>query len=149
MMSCSFVTAAQAVSYFEHAKEYYTKNMTNYDRWHGALAEAYGLRGELSKEQFDQVLETINNAGRKRAGLDCTFSAPKSVSLAAAKDEQTRLDMIASHQAAVKRVVDKTEMELLQTRSNGKAFLSRNAIIAEFLHTTARPTEMIMEPQKK
>ena len=141
MMSCSFVTAAQAENYFEHTKDYYTKNQTNYDRWHGTLAAAYGLKGELSKEQFDQVLETINNAGRKRAGLDCTFSVPKSVSLATAKDEQTRADMIASHQTAVKRAVERIEMELLQTRSNGKTFLSRNAIIAEFLHTTARPTE--------
>lgn len=141
MMSCSFVTAAQAGSYFEHTKDYYTKNQTNFDRWHGTLAAAYGLKGEMSKEQFDEVLASIDKSGRKRAGLDCTFSAPKSVSLATAKDEQTRLDMISSHQAAVKRAVDKTEMELLQTRSNGKTFLSRNAIIAEFLHTTARPTD--------
>jgi len=141
MMSCSYVTAAQAESYFEHTKDYYTKNQTNFDRWHGTLAEAYGLHGEMSKEQFDEVLDSINKAGRKRAGLDCTFSAPKSVSLAMAKDEQTRLEMITSHQAAVARAAEKIEMELLQTRSNGKTFLSRNAMIAEFLHTTARPTE--------
>ena len=141
MMSCNFVTAAQAESYFEHTKDYYTKNQTNFDRWHGTLAEAYGLKGELSKEQFDEVLKSIDEAGRKRAGLDCTFSAPKSVSLATAKDEQTRLDMIESHQAAVKRAIDKIEMELLQTRSNGKTFNSHNAMVAEFLHTTARPTE--------
>ncbi len=141
MMSCNFVTAAQAESYFEHTAEYYTKNQTNYDRWHGTLAEAYGLKGELSKEQFDEVLKSIDEAGRKRAGLDCTFSAPKSVSLATAKDEQTKLDMIESHQAAVKRVIDKIEMEHLLTRSNGKTFNSHNAMVAEFMHTTARPTE--------
>ena len=141
MMSCSYVNSAQAESYFEHTKEYYTKNQTNYDRWHGTLAESYGLKGELSKEQFDEVLKSIDEAGRKRAGLDCTFSAPKSVSLAAAKNEETRLEIIESHQAAVKRAVDKIEMELLQTRSNGKTFNSRNAIVAEFFHPTARPTE--------
>lgn len=141
MMSCNFVTAAQAESYFEHTKDYYTKNQTNFDRWHGTLAEAYGLKGELSKEQFDEVLKSIDEAGRKRAGLDCTFSAPKSVSLATAKDEQTRLDMIESHQAAVKKVIEKIEMEHLLTRSNGKTFNSRNAMVAEFMHTTARPTE--------
>lgn len=141
MMSCNFVTAAQAESYFEHTKDYYTKNQTNFDRWHGTLAEAYGLKGELSKEQFDEVLKSIDEAGRKRAGLDCTFSAPKSVSLATAKDEQTKLDMIESHQAAVKRAIDKIEMELLQTRSNGQTFFSRNAMVAEFMHETARPTE--------
>ena len=141
MLSCSFVTAEQAEKYFEHTQDYYTKNMTNYDRWHGTLAKAYGLEGELSKEQFDEVLKDISNHGRSRAGLDCTFSAPKSVSLATAKDEETRRDMINAHQEAVKRIADKIEMEILQTRSNGKTFLSRNAMMAEFMHTMARPTE--------
>ena len=141
MLSCSFVTAEQAEKYFEHTQDYYTKNMTNYDRWHGTLAKAYGLEGELSKEQFDEVLKDISNHGRSRAGLDCTFSAPKSVSLATAKDEETRQDMIQAHQEAVKRIADKIEMEILQTRNNGKTFLSRNAMMAEFMHTMARPTE--------
>ena len=141
MMSSRFTTSAKAESYFERTKDYYTKNQTNYDRWHGILAEAYGLTGELSKEQFDQMLEYIDQSGRKRAGLDCTFSAPKSVSLAMAKDEATRQDMLEAHQEAVKRLANKIEMELLQTRSNGKTFLSRNAVMAEFMHTTARPTK--------
>ena len=141
MMSCKFVTAQQAENYFEHARDYYTKNRTNYDRWHGSLAAAYGLEGELSKEQFDIVLRNITEKSRKRAGLDCTFSAPKSVSLAMAKNEQTRQEMIEAHQEAVSRVAKKIELELLQTRSNGKTFLSRNAIMAEFMHTMARPTK--------
>lgn len=141
MMSCHFMTAAKAESYFEHTKDYYTKNQTNYDRWHGTLAEAYGLTGELSKEQFDQVLEYIGQSKRKRAGLDCTFSSPKSVGLAMAKDEATRQDMLEAHQEAINKVANIIEMELLQTRSNGKTFFSRNAIMAEFVHTTARPTE--------
>ena len=141
MLSCSFVTAGQAEKYFEHTQDYYTKNMTNYDKWHGTLAEAYGLKGELSKEQFDELLKDITNNGRKRAGLDCTFSAPKSVSLATAKDESTRLDMIQAHQEAVRRIADKIEIELLQTRTDGKTIFSRNAIMGEFLHTMARPTE--------
>ena len=141
MMSCSFVNAEQASKYFEHTTEYYTKNMTNYDRWHGSLAQAYGLDGELSKEQFDEVLKDIAEQGRERAGLDCTFSAPKSVSLAMAKDEETRQDMITSHQKAVEEIAKKIELELLQTRTDGKKIFSRNAIMAEFMHTMARPTK--------
>lgn len=140
MMTSNFVTAKQAEKYFEHTRDYYTKNRTNYDRWHGALAEAYGLEGELSKEQFDVVLKNITKNSRKRAGLDCTFSAPKSVSLAMAKDERTRQDIIEAHQNAVSKVAKKIEVELLQTRRKGKTFLSRNGIMAEFLHTMARPT---------
>ena len=141
MMSCSFVTAGQAEDYFKHNKDYYTKNNTNYDRWHGTLAKTYGLTDELSKEQFDFLLDDISQRGRKRAGLDCTFSAPKSISLAMAKDENTRQDMITAHQNAVSKVIDKIELELLQTRSDVKTIFSRNTIAAEFLHTMARPTK--------
>lgn len=141
MMSCNFVTAEQAETYFKHGKDYYTKNQTNYDRWHGSLAKTYGLTGELSKEQFDFLLDDISKRGRKRAGLDCTFSVPKSISLAMAKDESTRQDMITAHQNAVSKVIEKIELELLQTRSDGKTIFSRNIIAAEFLHTTARPTK--------
>ena len=141
MMSCSFVTAGQAEDYFKHNKDYYTKNNTNYDRWHGSLAKTYGLSDELSKEQFDFLLDDISKRGRKRAGLDCTFSAPKSISLAMAKDENTRQDMITAHQNAVSKVINKIELELLQTRSDGKTIFSRNTIAAEFLHTMARPTK--------
>ena len=141
MMSCHFVNVEMAKKYFEHTNDYYTKNMTNYDRWHGILAEVRGLTGELSKKQFDQELYDTDKAGRKRAGLDCTFSAPKSVGLAMAKDEATRQDMLEAHQEAVKRLANKIEMELLQTRSNGKTFFSRNAVMAEFVHFLARPSE--------
>lgn len=141
MMSCSFVTAEQAEDYFKHNKDYYTKNQTNYDRWHGSLAKTFGLKGELSKEQFDFLLDDITKRGRKRAGLDCTFSAPKSISLAMSKDENTRQDMITAHQNAVSKVIDKIELELLQTRSDGKTIFSRNTIAAEFLHLLARPTK--------
>ena len=142
MMSCNSVTAGQAGTYFEHGKDYYTNNMTNYDRWHGSLAESRGLSGECSKEQFDEILEHIQESGRtKRAGLDCTFSAPKSVSLAMAKDEQTREDMIKAHQAAVAKIAEKIEVEYLRTRSEGQTIFSRNMIAAEFLHTMARPTK--------
>lgn len=142
-MSCSFLSAGQAGTYFEHEKDYYTKNLTNYDKWHGTLAETLGLEGEVSKEQFNKLLDNIHNdKGRdKRAALDCTFSAPKSVSLSLAKDENTRDDMIKAHQAAVSKIANQIEVELLQTRSNGKTIFSRNMIAAEFLHTMARPTK--------
>ena len=144
MLSCAFVTAEQAQEYFDRSTDYYTKNETDYDRWHGTLAETLGLKGklsELSKTQFDKILDGISSSGRTRAGLDCTFSAPKSVSLAMAKDEVTRNEIITCHQDAVKRLADKIEIEYLQTRSNGETFLSRNAVMAEFMHTMARPTK--------
>ncbi len=141
MMSCASLTPAQAEKYFEHESEYYTKNLSNFDRWHGNLSETLGLKGECSKEQFDEVLKHIKESGRERAGVDCTFSAPKSVSLAMSKDEKTRLEMIEAHQKAVARVSDLIELKLLQTRSNKKSHHTMNMIAAEFMHEMARPTK--------
>ncbi len=141
MLTCKSLNFEQAQTYFEKTAEYYTKNMTNYDRWHGNLAAALGMTGECSKEQFDEVLNHIKENGRERAGVDCAFSAPKSVSLATAADEKTRADMIASHQNAVAKIAEEIELRLLQTRSNGKTHQTTNMIAAEFLHEMARPTE--------
>ncbi len=140
MLFCQSMTAGGAGKYFEHAKEYYTKNQSNYDRWHGRLAEKYGLQGEVSEEQFKELLRRIESTGRTRAGEDCTFSAPKSVSIACAKDEATRADMIRCHQRAVKRMADKIEKELLKVRIDGKGVRADRMCAAEFVHQTARPT---------
>lgn len=142
MMSCSALTAGQAGTYFEKERDYYTEHQSNFDRWHGTLAQTRGFSGEVSKEQFDAYLDYIQSVGRtKKAGEDCTFSAPKSVSLAMAKDEQTRLDMIHAHQNAVAAAAQKIELEYVRTRSNRAKIQSRNMSAAEFLHFTARPTE--------
>jgi conjugative relaxase-like TrwC/TraI family protein len=142
MMTCKIVGAGKAKDYFEHEMDYYTKNLSCLDRWHGVLAESRELKGDLSKEQFDYIVDEVaSKRDPKSIGLDCTFSAPKSVSLALAADEKTRQDMINAHQAALSKIVNKIEMEYLETRSKKKTFLSRNAIAAEFTHLTARPTE--------
>lgn len=142
MVSGGVLGVGQAGSYFEHDRDYYTKNMTNRDRWHGNLAKSIGLEGELSEEQFKGMLAHMDESGKKtRAGIDRTFSAPKSVSLMMAKDEATRQEMIDLHQRAVSKALEQIEVELMQTRSNGKKLFSRNMIAAEFVHEMARPTE--------
>lgn len=141
MLTCTNINAGQAKSYYEPELSYYTKNQTNYDRWHGVLAKQYGLVGECSKTQLDNMLAEIAKQGRKDAGFDFTFSAPKSVSLAMAKDEATKADMIDAHQKAVARIMDKIEQEIIQTRSNGERSFSRNMCAAEFVHFTSRPTK--------
>lgn len=142
MMSCHAISGAAAKTYFEHDTDYYTQNRTCYDKWHGSLAEMMGAKDELSKEQFDIFIAQIESVGRTRAGIDCAFSTPKSVSLAMAADDATRADMIAAHQAAVNKIVRKIEMEYIGVKTkNGIPPLSRNMVAAEFVHTTARPTE--------
>ena len=73
--------------------------------------------------------------------MDCTFSAPKSVSLALAAGDDVKKDMIEAHQAATAKMADLIEMQYLRTRTSGNKFLSHNCVAAEFVHLTARPTE--------
>lgn len=141
MMTAHAISAAAASEYFEHTKGYYTKQQTCHDKWHGSLAESMGGRGELSKEQFDHLMnELAANGSGDRAGFDLTFSAPKSVSLSMAKDAATQKDMIEAHQVAVEKMARRIEMDFIQTRIDGKRVRTRNMCASEFVHTMARPT---------
>ena len=103
-MSGTPISYEQAMSYFERSGEYYTKNLTNYDKWHGKLGKKLGLEGELSKEQFDLLGRELLERGRKkRIGFDATFSVPKSVSLAMAESEEAKEKIILIHQRAVSK----------------------------------------------
>ena len=65
------------------------------NRWHGGGAEALGLPERVSRRRFVEVLEghvpgtdvrlgrVVDGKFQHRPGWDCTFSAPKSVSLEA------------------------------------------------------------------
>jgi len=106
------LSAGQAQAY--HSKEFTSAEQAYYNQqgqvrgeWHGRLAEEWGLRGEVSEEQFNRLangqhpgtgeqlvrvresFEYRNEKGETlktmehRAGWDATFSAPKSVSLTA------------------------------------------------------------------
>ncbi len=142
MLSCSKISFNQANTYFDHAEEYYTKNLSCYDRWHGLCAKSNGLKGDLSPEEFKCVVGHIQKySQREYPGIDCTFSAPKSVSLAMAYNETTKADMIRAHQQAVEKIVSKIEIEYMQTRHKKKIVKTMNMQAAEFVHLMARPTK--------
>ncbi len=102
--------------------------------WHGDGAEALGLKpgarvaaGKFEKLLRGHVLGTDIRLGRMRdgqhehrPGFDITFSAPKSVSLAALlpTEERPRGDraVIRAHDAAVRATLDWIEGTMLQTR---------------------------------
>ena len=110
-----------------HAMEYYKEKFTNKKenyysqsgevkgRWCGTLAEEWNLKGEVSSEQYERLVEgqdphtgkqlirsvtareiVDENCKEKltsthRAGWDATISAPKSVSLAALVGDDERV----------------------------------------------------------
>ena len=143
MMSGRAINYEQASSYYEHSEDYYTRHLTNYDRWHGKLAKRLKLSGELSKGEFETLCQNMaEEEQRKRIGFDATFSAPKSVSLALAESEERREELIKIHQTAVERVLAEIEKHHLRTRSNGKKLSARNMACGEFVHFLNRNNEL-------
>jgi conjugative relaxase-like TrwC/TraI family protein len=126
-------------------------------RWHmlSETLERLGLRaGEqvranelvaLMEGRHPTSGEFIRRAGcdgRRAAGIDLTFSAPKSVSVAwALGDGEQRAGIEAAHGRAVEQVMDYLRSEVRVVREGaGGAVLARarDVIAAEYRHTTAR-----------
>jgi conjugative relaxase-like TrwC/TraI family protein len=159
--------AAGAVSYFkeefEHARgSYYTEEGKTVDRWRGELAEHFGLSGEVKREDFERLCEGQDprdgeqlvrlvrphesrnlygdeiETGGHRAGCDITFSAPKSVSLAALVGGDERIQ--EAHAEAVTAALREVE-RYAQARLGGsaKAEPTGKLLFASFEHDASRP----------
>ena len=169
------LSAGQAQAY--HAKEftnaeqgYYSQQGQIHGEWHGRLAAEWGLKGEVSEEQFQRLangqhpesgeqlvrhresLEYQNENGETvktmehRAGWDATFSAPKSVSLTAlvGGDEEVR----EAHRESVRVALDELE-RFVQARMGGNnpAETTGKWVAAKFEHDSARPVDGYAAPQ--
>ena len=110
---------AQGVSYYERDGYYATEDPAHREAsaWAGKGAEALGLSGPVDPDDFSGILEgTVpDGSGRRlgrrlgdgaidhRPGRDVTFSAPKSVSIAALIGGDARI--VAAHDAAVRKAL--------------------------------------------
>src|SRR2546425_5943532 len=161
------LSAGQAKDYYQRefisAKEnYYSESGEVRGQWYGRLAEEWDLKGEVTSEQYERLVagqdphtgeqlvrpvksrEEVNKYGDEittsehRAGWDATFSAPKSVSLAAlvGNDERIRV----AHREAVNEALKVFE-EFTQARMGGNkpAVTTGKMVAAQFEHTAARP----------
>ena len=121
---------AQGASYYER-DGYYAKDDPAHrevSAWAGKGAEDLGLTGPVDPEVFKAVLEghVPDGSGRKlgrrrkdgvlehRPGRDLTFSAPKSVSLAALVGGDARV--VEAHDRAVERTLAWVEGHAAETR---------------------------------
>lgn len=151
--------------YTSPGESYYAEGEEIRGRWHGRLAERWGLRGEVRDEQYERLcngqhpetgeqlvrhLESrtyTNRYGKEvttsghRAGWDATFSAPKTVSLAAVVggDERVR----AAHRESVDAALDALE-PYTQARMGGNrpTEMTGRMIAAKFEHDAARPARL-------
>jgi conjugative relaxase-like TrwC/TraI family protein len=167
MTLSSPLSAGQAKKYYDaeytNAREsYYSEDESIGGEWFGKLAKEWGLEGEVDKEAFarltegqdprtgEQLIRHVsakeyeNQFGEKvknsehRAGYDATFSAPKSVSLAALVGNDDRIR--EAHRTAVKTAMAELE-NYAQARMGGKtpAQTSAKLVAALFEHDSARP----------
>ena len=118
--------------------------------WMGAGAEALGLVGEATAEQFGALGagrnpvsgETIGQGATKVAAFDLCFSAPKSLSVALLADPATREAVIAAHDQAVADALGFLETEGVLAGRRGHGGLRKvpttGAIAAGFGHRSSR-----------
>ncbi len=138
---------------------YYAKDSPEHraaSAWAGRGAEALGLDGPVDADAFRAVLEgeVPDGSGKRfgrrmgdggivhRPGRDLTFSAPKSVSLAALVGGDGRI--VEAHDRAVGRALDWFESNAAETRvqdrSTGRMVRAgeQKTVVARFRHETSR-----------
>ena len=149
---------AQGMRYYE-ADGYYAKDSPEHreaSAWAGKGAAELGLEGPVDPDTFKTVLEgeVPDGSGRRlgkrgkdgdihhRPGRDLTFSAPKTVSLAALIGGDGRI--VGAHGRAVMRTLGWFERNVAETRmqdpATGRMVRAGNqkAVIATFRHDTSR-----------
>ncbi len=129
-------------------------------RWHGSpdLLIRLGLSRdrEVTREELSALMHGVSprdghelrragGDGSRVAGIDMTFSAPKSVSaLWAVSSPYERARIEATHSKAVAGAIARTEreVELVRTRSVGELRWEKasSLLAAEFVHTSSRLT---------
>ena len=132
------------------ADEYYPTEGAG--EWVGAGADAAGLAGPVSGDDLraildgrdprtgEQLADGIRAARRRRPGFDLTFSAPKGVSLLAALDPESRPEVEAAHDEAVRAGLGYLEDHLWARRgADGVGREPVEGIVAAaFPHRTSR-----------
>jgi conjugative relaxase-like TrwC/TraI family protein len=152
MLSLTVISPNQGETYYT-AENYYSneENQAN-STWSGKGARTLGLSGQVQGEAFKNLLHGNSPQGDKtlsgrkinpekhRAGIDLTFSAPKSLSLAALVGGNEALEQ--THRTAVARTLAVIEERYAQTRvrteEGRKAIATGNLIVAQFHHDTSR-----------
>ncbi|MDT7533051.1 conjugative relaxase [Sphingobium sp. SA2] len=144
-------SASGAANYFakdDFKDNYYTADgSSEVSMWEGEGADALGLQGEVSKDAFEAILHGIlpNGEGvarheNRRAGVDLTFSMPKSASVMAYIAGDKRV--LDANMAAVRKTMAWVEKNLAEGRKDVEGrkvpVQTGNLVYALFQHDTSR-----------
>ena len=152
MMTVQTVSAGMATTYY-NKDNYYTKDLSSLDSWQGAISKKLDLENtKIEPQNFDNFVKKMTernggNDNKKRVGIDLTFSCPKSISLALAKDDETKKDMIEAQQKAVKETLEEIEKNggFTYRVTNNKVTTDKkadNLLIGKFNHFVNRNGEL-------
>lgn len=161
------LTMGQAKDYYREdysnaERNQYGQGDTIKGEWFGRLAEQWGLTGKVKQEQYERLVEGqdphtggqlirnvkpynyVNQYGEEvttrghRAGWDATFSAPKSVSLAALVGGDARIR--EAHRKSVVTALVELERYIQAKMGGAKpSITTMRMVAAKFEHDTARP----------
>nr|MCU0537355.1 relaxase domain-containing protein [Hydrococcus sp. Prado102] len=115
MLTIATITPQQGKWYYKQDNYYSQNKALSNSEWWGKGALALGLSGQIADDESYQNAiagyhpdgtrslreKPKDRAAKERAGVDMTFSAPKSVSLACLVGGDKRLE--TAHRTAVKR----------------------------------------------
>lgn len=148
MLSVASVRSASgAANYFAKDNYYTGEQASEASAWGGSGAKELGLKGEVSHEAFERLLDgklpdgtVVNSADKRVAGIDLTFSAPKSVTVLAYIAGDKRI--FAAQERAVGQAMAHVE-KLAEARDysrtkNGEGVRTGNLVYATFQHDTSR-----------
>ncbi|MEM6252855.1 MAG: MobF family relaxase [Cyanobacteria bacterium P01_D01_bin.156] len=154
MLSTSNLSAHQAAHYYSKEDYYSQEEGVSPSRWVGKGAENLGLPEDVETETFRQLLRGQTPEGqamfsrkvdpdKRRAATDFTFSAPKSVSIAALVQQDERV--LKAHHQAVEKALSVLEERYAQTRisteTGRQRVTTQNLVTAVFTHGTSREVE--------
>ena len=153
MMSLAHVGLRHGQNYYRQDNYYSASHHNENSSWFGRGAARLGLKVGVDNKDFASLLSgktpdgkpllstrRTRHTGEQRAGLDMTFSAPKSVSLAALVGGDERLE--EAHRRAVTAALRVVEDRYSLTRRGGHEYrrseVAGNLIVAQFHHDTSR-----------
>jgi conjugative relaxase-like TrwC/TraI family protein len=154
MLSLANISSSGAATHYFEKDDYYLEGSSEHQsssEWFGKGAEELKLSGEVEKKDFKDVLDgnlpngvslgrTENDKLVHAAGIDLTFSAPKSVSIQAEVHGDKKV--LDAHRKAVINTLTYIEKNLIQTRKmvNGELVYEdvSNITASLFRHDTSR-----------